>query len=154
MPIDEEVSAGGVVFRKEPKGPQLIVAEQRDWNSQALNVRLPKGHLESGESLEQAALREVLEEVGVEARILRPLTPVRYQFWHKDEGRRIPKVVHFFLMEHVEGEARPADGEMERPFWCGFNEALAQLTFESERAVVQEAWSLLASEDPQGTEPP
>ncbi len=141
----EEVSAGGVVLRKLSARPEVILAEQLDWNTKARNVRLPKGHLEAGETLEEAALREVEEEVGVRARVLQRLRPVYYAFWHEGEQRRVPKVVHYFLMEHTEGVARPADGEMERTFWCRLEDAAAQLTFPSERVVVEEAQQLLAS---------
>ena len=147
----EEVSAGGVVVRSGAAGPEVLIAEQRDWNTGDLNVRLPKGHLEDGETLDEAARREVAEEVGIEARVLHALTPHRYAFWHEAKKVRIPKVVHFFLMQHESGEARPHDGEMERVFWVSFDEAEARLTFENERTVVGEARRLLASESPPGT---
>ena len=147
----EEVSAGGVIVRSGKTGPEVLIAEQRDWNTGDLNIRLPKGHLEEGETLEQAAQREVAEEVGLDARILHALTPHRYAFWHEAKKTRIPKVVHFFLMQHESGEARPHDGEMERVFWVSFEEAETRLTFENERTVVREARRLLASEGPPGT---
>ncbi len=130
---------------------EVLVAEQRDWNTGDRNLRLPKGHLEPGESLEDAALREVLEEVGVVARIVAALTPIEYAFWHEAEARHVPKVVHFFLMEHHEGEAHAADGEMERPTWCALDVAARSLTFESERGVVLEAVTLLGSGHPLGS---
>ncbi|MAE96125.1 MAG: NUDIX hydrolase [Deltaproteobacteria bacterium] len=139
----EEISAGGVVTRPGPEGRLILIAEQRDWNTGALNLRLPKGHLEPGESLEEAAVREVAEEVGVEARILHALTPVRYAFWHEAERRRVPKVVHYFAMAWVAGDARPLDGEMLRTFWRSAEETERSLSFESERLVVREARALL-----------
>ena len=148
--LDEEISAGGVVTRPGPLGLQVLVAEQRDRHTGDLNLRLPKGHPEPGESLEQAALREVAEEVGVEARILQSLTPVRYAFWHEALGRRVSKVVHYFAMAWVAGEARPLDGEMLRTLWCGAEEAESRLSFESERLVVREARALLPFGDPSG----
>ena len=49
----------------------------------------------------------------------------------------ISKQVQFFLMEHVGGDPRPADGEMERVRWCPIGEALRRLSFETERRVVR-----------------
>ncbi len=144
----EEISAGGVVIRPARSGHEVLIADQRDWNSGRSTVRLPKGHLEPGETLAEAALREVKEEVGVEARILQPLSPVRYVFWHRRERRHVPKVVHYFLMSHVAGDPRPVDGEMERVRWCSFERALVELSFESERGVVRDAWGLLRYADP------
>ncbi|MCP3984016.1 MAG: NUDIX domain-containing protein [bacterium] len=142
---EQEVSAGGVVTRPGGSGPEVLIADQVDWNTGQRNVRLPKGHLEPGESLEEAALREVAEEVGVTARILLPLEPVHYAFWHETHRCHVPKVVHYFLMELVSGEGRADDGEMERVHWCSFAAALERLTFEGEQAVVGQAERLLRS---------
>lgn len=153
---ETEVSAGGVVTRPGlaapgGAGPEVLIADQLDWNTGQRNVRLPKGHLEPGETLEEAALREVAEEVGVTARIVRPLDPIRYEFWH--EGRRcvVPKVVHYFLMEFVSGDPRALDDEMEHVHWCSLASAPERLTFEDERLVVRQAQRLLRSRDPSGS---
>ena len=152
---ETEVSAGGVVTRPgvglpDGAGPEVLIADQVDWNTGRRNVRLPKGHLEPGESLEEAALREVAEEVGVTARILQPLEPIRYEFWHEARHCHVPKVVHYFLMELVAGEAQASDGEMERVHWCSLAAAHERLTFEGERLVVRQAERLLRSRDPSG----
>ncbi len=148
--VDEEVSAGGVVVRQGAGGPEVLIADQVDWNTGDRNVRLPKGHREPGESLEEAAVREVREEVGVVARVLGALEPVRYAFWHRGREAHVPKVVHYFLMEHVSGDGQAQDGEMERVHWCPLEEAAERLTFDGERRVVREAERLLPSHDPQG----
>ncbi|MBW2241330.1 MAG: NUDIX domain-containing protein [Deltaproteobacteria bacterium] len=148
---EPELSAGGVVTRPAGSGAEVLIADQVDWNTGRHTVRLPKGHLETGESLEEAALREVSEEVGVTARILLPLEPVRYAFWHEARGCFIPKVVHYFLMELVSGEARAHDGEMEQVHWCSFSAAQERLTFDGERAVVGQAQRLLRSSNPSGS---
>ncbi|MCP5056592.1 MAG: NUDIX hydrolase [bacterium] len=148
---EAELSAGGVVTRPTGSETEILIADQVDWNTGRRNVRLPKGHLEAGESLEEAAVREVAEEVGVKARILLPLEPVHYAFWHEARGCFIPKVVHYFLMEFVSGECQALDGEMEQVHWCSLDTAQERLTFEGERAVVGEAQRLLGSHDPSGT---
>jgi 8-oxo-dGTP pyrophosphatase MutT (NUDIX family) len=133
-------AAGGVVFRRGPTGPiEIVIAEQRDWRTGERTVRLPKGHVDPGETPEQTALREVREEAGVEARIVTSLGEVSYVFFHPKRGQEVDKRVHFFLMEHRSGEPAAADGEMERVFWCEIAEAGARLRFETERDVVARA---------------
>ena len=94
-----EVSAGGVVFRRTPEGLRvaLIMDPYGRW-------AFAKGHVEPGETIEQAALRETREEMGLgRLRIVAPLG--RINFWFRDRyrpgvrGMLIHKFVHFFLME-------------------------------------------------------
>ena len=65
-------------------------------------LALPKGHVDPGETRGEAALREVREETGVDAALVDKLGDVRY--WYLRDGRRIAKVVSFFLFEYVAGE--------------------------------------------------
>lgn len=134
--------------RRAEGGVEVLVARQHDRNRGEETGRLPKGRLDRGETLEQAALREVAEEVGVRARIVAPLGEVAYVFREEREGVRIAKTVHFFLMTWEEGEAWPADGEMSSVAWIPIAEAGAGLTFESERDIVARAQALLVSAHP------
>ncbi len=145
--VNTVVSAGGLVIRRTGAGIEAALAEQDDRNSRSRTIRLPKGHLAAGESLAEAALREVAEETGLAARILAPLGEVSYDFTERKSGERIAKVVHYFLMAWQAGEARPADGEMAAVFWCALAGAGPRLTFASEREVVARARALLESAD-------
>lgn len=140
MSADEKlaVAAGGVVARAGATGLEIAVAEQIDWRTGDRGLRLPKGHLDPGETPEQAALREVHEETGLRARILAPLETVEYRYPHP-KGHTVCKRVHFFLMAHESGEPHAADGEMERVWFCPLDEALAALRFDTERRVVAAA---------------
>jgi 8-oxo-dGTP pyrophosphatase MutT (NUDIX family) len=100
-------------------------------------LALPKGHPENGESAADAARREVREEAGVETRVIAELGDVRY--WYMRGGRRIAKVVSFFLLEYVGGEVADHDGEVEDARWLGLEEAAAQLTYEGERDMASRA---------------
>ena len=66
-------------------------------------LALPKGHPEEGESPVDAALREVREEAGVQARLVEALGDVRY--WYTRRGQRIAKVVSFFLLPTSAGRS-------------------------------------------------
>jgi len=133
-----EESAGGVVFRRA-SALEVIVAEQIDRQTGERTLRLPKGKVEAGETLEAAARREVAEEAGVQARILEPLDEIRYRYVHRRRRVTVAKRVHFFLMEHEAGTPAPADREMERVFWCPIEEAASRLTHGAEAEVVRRA---------------
>jgi 8-oxo-dGTP diphosphatase len=130
---EEEHSAGGVTVRQGTGGAsgtwEVLIIERRhrrDWS-------LPKGHLEPGETAEQAALRELEEETGVRGRILGYLATTRYPITGRC-GRPTTKVVHHFLMEPVPGEdaGQPEHPDREIPHWLPFPEALARLSWELE----------------------
>jgi 8-oxo-dGTP pyrophosphatase MutT (NUDIX family) len=102
-------------------------------------LALPKGHPEEGESPVDAALREVREEAGVEARLVEALGDVRY--WYTREGRRIAKVVSFFLLQYVSGEVDDHDFEVEHARWMPLEEAARELTYAGEREMAARALS-------------
>jgi 8-oxo-dGTP pyrophosphatase MutT (NUDIX family) len=135
----DEVAAGGVVFRPHAGGGfEIVVGEQRDRQTGEATVRLPKGKLEPGETVRDAAVREVAEETGLQVRLLEPLGEgVAYRYVDRRRGVTVSKRVHFFLMEHAASEAVPADDEMERVLWCRPEEALQRLTFQTERDIVR-----------------
>jgi 8-oxo-dGTP pyrophosphatase MutT (NUDIX family) len=139
-----ETSAGGVLYRRGPKGLEVVVGEQRDRLTGARTHRLPKGKIGRRETLQEAALREVLEETGLAARIVAPLGRVEYTY--VDSGVDVAKVVHFFLMEWQPGPAATPDGELERIRWLPLPEACRILTYERERSVVERAGRELAPE--------
>lgn len=111
---------------------------------------LPKGTPHPGETLEETALREVAEETGLEVRIVEPLSSIEYQF--AQDGTRIRKTVHYFLMEPVGGDLSQHDHEFERVKWVPFDEAGGLLSFATERELVaaaaEPAAALLAAAAP------
>jgi 8-oxo-dGTP pyrophosphatase MutT (NUDIX family) len=94
-------------------------------------LALPKGHPDEGESAADAALREVREEAGIEARLVEKLGDVRY--WYMRDGRRIAKVVSFFLLEYVAGDVSQHDFEVEEATWMPLERAARELTYRGER---------------------
>ncbi len=78
--------AGGVLFNLE--GKVLLIRDRQGYWC------FPKGHLDEGESLEQAALREVEEETGIRGTVRAPLSVTRYR-----NNKGIEREIHWFLME-------------------------------------------------------
>ena len=103
---------------------------------------LPKGTPDPGESTEQTALREVAEETGLEVRIVAPLPSIEYAF--VQDGTRIEKTVHYFLMEPTGGDLSRHDNEFAKVRWVLFDEAPALLSFQTERDLVAAARARLA----------
>jgi 8-oxo-dGTP pyrophosphatase MutT (NUDIX family) len=129
-----EVSAGGVVVRDGQVA--VIVPTRRAANGNKV-LALPKGHVDPGETPEQAARREVREEAGVEARLVERLGEVRY--WYQRDGRRIPKLVTFFLFDYVSGDLEDHDHEVEVARWMPLEQARRELTYKGEREMVERA---------------
>ena len=103
----------------------------------AVTWTLPKGTPDPGETVEETALREVAEETGLEVRILEPLPSIQYDF--VQDGTRIHKTVHYFLMAPVGGDLSRHDHEFERVRWVPFDEAGGLLSFPTERELVATA---------------
>ena len=113
----------------------------------AVTWTLPKGTPDPGETVEETALREVTEETGLTVRIVEPLPDIAYAF--VQDGTRIQKTVHYFLMEPTGGDLSRHDAEFERVRWISFDEAGSLLSFATERELVATAAERLAALVPQ-----
>jgi 8-oxo-dGTP pyrophosphatase MutT (NUDIX family) len=135
----DATSAGGVVYRRNGRGVEVVLVKRRDREGWAL----PKGTIEAGETLEQTALREVQEETGLVVEIVSPVGQDHYSFTAGSTGARIDKTVHHYLMEPRGGDFSLHDGEHPAVGWFDINEALRQLAFGSQRAIVEQASQLI-----------
>jgi len=90
----KEISAGGVVYRKRDGEYLLLLIEDRFGK-----VTLAKGKQELGETIEETALREVLEETGVAGRLQGKLDTIHYVYTHPVHGEVVEKEVHYYLVE-------------------------------------------------------
>jgi len=129
-------SAGGIVVSANRERPSLVVGMRRR-SRDAVTWTLPKGTPDPGETTEETALREVAEETGLEVRIVEPLSSIEYDF--VQDGTRIHKTVHYFLMAATGGDLSRHDVEFERVRWVPFDDAAGLLTFATERELVASA---------------
>ena len=137
----EEFSAGGLVVDLAGAVPKGALIARTDRHGKLL-WSLPKGHIEAGESAEQAAVREVEEETGISGVIIGDLGAI--DFWFVADGRRIHKTVRHFLMRATGGELSDADIEVAEVAWVPLPEIAGRLAYPDERALVDTAGRLLA----------
>jgi 8-oxo-dGTP pyrophosphatase MutT (NUDIX family) len=135
-----EFSAGGLVLDLAGDVPRGALIGRTDRRGRLL-WSLPKGHIERGETAEQAAIREVAEETGIAGEIMAELGSV--DFWFMAEGKRVHKTVRHFLMRATGGELSDADVEVTAVAWVPLPDITAQLAYPDERGLVDAAGRLL-----------
>lgn len=144
LPVVDETSAGGLVV-DVVHGQAITAIIARRNRAGRLEWCLPKGHLEGTETAEQAAVREIAEETGIEGHVLRHLATIDY--WFAGTDRRVHKVVHHYLLEATGGELtieNDPDHEAEEVAWVPLDEVASRLAYPNERRVVAAARDVLA----------
>jgi ADP-ribose pyrophosphatase YjhB (NUDIX family) len=137
----EETSAGGLVVDRTEGAPRVALIGRVDRRGRLL-WSLPKGHVEAGETHEDAAVREVEEETGIRGRVLAALGTIDY--WFVAEDRRIHKTVHHYLLEAAGGELSDEDIEVDEVAWVPLTELRERLAYAGERRLADTAADLLA----------
>lgn len=121
--MDRIDSAGTICF----KGRKVLLIKYYS------NFSFPKGHIKAGEKSEDAAIRETEEETGITPRIIAPAITVP-SAKNGDERK-----IHFFPSLYISGELTPEKGEVDDALWVEVPDALALLTFASDRKALEEA---------------
>jgi len=144
LPLRREFSAGGIVWRRGGRsGIEVVLIRPRG----ARTWSLPKGHVEKGESLHDAAVREVGEETGLSVGAVEKLGDLSYVFsWRDTPGGelvRIFKRVYYFAMQYAGGDPARHDSEIDEVLWLDVNDAIARAAYQNERALLQKARDML-----------
>lgn len=132
--MKREFSSGGIVFKN---GQVLMIKNAALRDPKKAYMGFPKGHIDPGEKSEDAAVREIREETGIEAEIVKKLGDSRYVF--TKNGEKIFKVVVYFLMKYVSGEIQAQDLEVLEVKWVDPEKALEVLSFKKDRDFLEQA---------------
>jgi len=134
-PFERLTSAGGVIVRKADSMFEVaLIFNDGLW-------LLPKGLVEEGEMPEEAALREVREETGLEGSLVDKIGEIGYTF--QRGKRRYFKTVHLYLLKHTGGSTEAHDSEADEARWFPVAEALQVLAYPNEQRIVAKAWEML-----------
>lgn len=149
-----EISAGGVVLRPTPEGWQVAViqpqsesvasrkSDKKGHSKQVL--ALPKGLIDAGEKPTETAIREVKEETGLTAKILKKLADIKYVYVRSwGDQQRVFKIVTFYLLVYESGTIDDVSKEMrievKQAQWIPIEEAEKKLAYRGERDVMRMA---------------
>lgn len=130
-----QFSAGGVVYRKSNSALEVIILTRGEGEI----FCLPKGKIEKSETPQEAALREVKEEAGLNGIIERELGKIKYWFYSDEDKARVHKTVTFFLIKYESGDTADHDTDAEEVRWLPIDEALKIMTYPSERQMAKKA---------------
>lgn len=135
-PVRHAESFGGVIVKPRDGGHDVVLIRTRNLKGQEVWT-LPKGTPEEGETAETTALREVLEETGIEAEIIGHLDDITYWFVVVAEQARYRKTVHYFLMRATGGDPSRHDNEVDEVRFVAIDEAPRLVSYPSDRKVLK-----------------
>lgn len=136
--MTREFSAGGIVLKE---GQVLLIKNAALRDPKKAYWGFPKGHINSGEKSEAAAVREIKEETDIEAKVVKKLGDSRYIF--TKDGEKVFKVVVYFLLRYVSGEPKPQDLEVLELNWYDPEEALKLLSFKKDKEMLEQALEIV-----------
>ena len=146
--IVSEFSCGGVIL----DGRKVLLVQVKNMKGKKIWT-FPKGHIEAGETPRQAALREVLEETGYKAIIIRPMIRVKYAFTF--QGNYIKKMVQWYLMKKAGRIGKHDASEILAIRWVSLHKARELVQYPSDIRLVEMLMSslhLTAQENPETDE--
>ena len=137
----DEVSAGGLVIDTTGTMGLLIGRyDHKDASGKRVLWSLPKGHIEEGETPEQAAIREVAEETGITSSITKSVGVI--DFWFMAGGKRIHKTVHHFMFTEVGGTLLAQESEVDEVSWFPLAEIVDRLAYPDEKKLIAKSAEL------------
>jgi ADP-ribose pyrophosphatase YjhB (NUDIX family) len=141
-----EFSAGGIIYKKEGNNLLWLIRRPKGGKGYRGNLgwSFPKGWLNKGETLEQAALREVAEEGGVKAKIIAKLPALKIFFTNPD-GQKVKKSITYFVMEKLEDLKEGFGWETKEIKWVSKKGAFGLLAYKNEQELLKQAAKILTT---------
>jgi len=133
-------SSGGVIFRRENNKLEIALIALRDRNIWTL----PKGLIGKGENPEEAAVREVEEETGLNGEIIDLIGEKSYWFYIKDENIKCKKTVVYYLLKYIGGDVENHSWEVDEAQWLPIDDAIERVSYKGDREIIQKAKNLLS----------
>jgi len=151
--MKREFSAGGVVHKryKDPETQRftdLFLVRRSSGGDEyrgSLGWTLPKGWIDAGETPEQAAIREVKEEGGVNAKIAKKLETIKI-FFTDQNGEKVMKFITYYAMEFSSDLPEGFGWETAEVKWMNIEETQNNLAYVSEKKLVEKAFELVQSQ--------
>lgn len=138
-----ETSAGGIVYRKKNNSFDWLIIQ----HTGAKHWGFPKGHVGDkvqNEKCEEAAIREVLEEGGIQARIISS-EPISTSYIYKMKKILRKKTVHYYVMEYISGDPNNHDSEVQEAKFISTEDLMNTLTYDTDKKAFKEALLILGN---------
>ncbi|MCS7243115.1 MAG: NUDIX hydrolase [Candidatus Calescibacterium sp.] len=129
------ISAGGVIFWKSESNILVCIVKRKGKNVWIL----PRGRVEMNENMEDTVVREVKEETGIVARVIRKLGVIKYNYYSPYDRLFYDKEVHFYLLKITKQERFIPNDEIQDMKWVTVQDALQILSYEKEKEILLKA---------------
>ena len=103
--------------------------------------------VDKGESTEEAALREVREEAGIDTEMIDHVDRVEYWYFSNERGQRVRyhKFVYFYLLRYLSGDVRNHDYEVNEARWVEIDDAIKMIAFDNEKKILEQAKDMIGT---------
>lgn len=146
----KEVSIGAIVYKKDKKIKYLLLYRSVSEHYKEM-WGFPKGHIEKGETQQQAAEREIEEEAGLTSLRFEEGFRKKINYFFRKEGQTIFKEVVYFLAELTDGQEVKINDEHDEFKWLSYDDAMKTLTYDNAKKILEEADKFLKESKKQKT---
>ncbi|MDP2167096.1 MAG: NUDIX hydrolase [Thermodesulfovibrionales bacterium] len=141
-----QFSSGGVIYRKVHDSIEIALVAVKGGSVWTL----PKGIVNKGEKPEETSVREVLEETGLNGRLIEKIGETTYWYFLKEENAKVKKTVYYYLLEYVSGDTSDHDWEVDDAAWFPIDEALRRVSYKGDKDMIVKVREMITAVPPAG----